>query len=144
MSLITKDKRDWACPNDPEAYQKELMKKLLDAANKIAKNSMYGSSYYVACGAEAVEAFEGNISPQVNYIGESAMPVYDGLENDLSLFLKDGDLISYEGKYFIWLGKKWNLISQQQPTLTIPEEYYQAKPIFVDGTINDKYYEIHS
>lgn len=144
MSLINKDNRDWACPNDPKAYQKELMKKLLDAANKIAKNSMYGSSYYVACAAEAAEAFEGDISPQINYIGESAMPVYDGLENDLSLFLKDGDVISYEGKHFIWLGKKWNLISQQQPMLTIPEEYYQAKPIFVDGTINNKYYEIHS
>lgn len=141
MSLINKDNRDWACPTDPEIYQKELMKKLLDAANKIAKNSRYGSSYYVACGAEA---FEGAISPQVNYIGESAMPVYDGLESDLSLSPKDGDVISYEGECFIWLGKKWNPISQQRPTLTIPEEYYQAKPIFVDGTINNKYYEIHS
>lgn len=144
MSLINKDNRDWAHPNDPEAYQKELTKKFLDAANKIAKNSMYGSSHYVVCGAEVVEAFEGNISPQVNYIGESAMPVYDGLENDLSLFLKDGDIISYEGECFVWLGKKWNLISQQRPTLTIPEEYYQAKPIFIDGTINNKYYEIRS
>jgi hypothetical protein len=66
------------------------------------------------------------------------MPVYDGLEDDLSLSPKDGNVISYEGDCFVWLGKKWNLISQQQPKLTIPEEYYQAKPIFVDGIIMEQ------
>ena len=84
-----------------------------------------------------------------NYVGEFAGEIFDGSTQQLFKNMEnvDGNIISHDKEYFLWVSNKWNKLYEIDTANTkgfitnniSPYSYENVN--FIDGTINYSYYE---